>query len=69
MKFLDDTPAESVVPNASEVWTLTKEKRKESICAGIVDRHIPFQYHGSTTPNIDLVGFNVFACRPCSYSL
>lgn len=58
MGSLDDMPVESVIPNASEVWTLTKEKRKdllESICAGIVDKHIPFQYHGNITPNIDQV--------------
>ena len=58
MKSLDDTPAEHVVPNASEVWMQTTEKRKdilESICAGIVNRHIPFQYHGATTPSIDQV--------------
>lgn len=58
MKALDDTPAENVVPNVSEVWTLTKEKRQdllECICAGIVDRHIPFQFHGSTTPINDQV--------------
>jgi len=58
MKSLYDTPVESVVPNASQVWTLNKEQWKdllEFICAGIVNRHIPFQYHGSTAPNIDQV--------------
>lgn len=59
MKSLDDTPAESVIQNASEVWTLTKEKRKDLldfICAEIVNRHIPFQFHDNTAPNIDQVG-------------
>ena len=58
MKSLDDTPAEYAIPNASEVWMQTKEKRRdmlESICAGIVDKHISFQFHNSTTPNIDQV--------------
>lgn len=58
MKSLDDTPAEHVIPNASEVWMQTKEMRKdmlESICAGIIDRHIPFQFNSSTIPNIDQV--------------
>lgn len=58
MKSLDETPAEHVIPNASEVWMESKEKRKElleSICAGIVDKHIPFQFHGSTTPHVDQV--------------
>ena len=59
IKSLDDIPVEAAVPNASEVWTKTKEERKqllESICGRIVDKHISFQYHSSATPNTDQVG-------------
>ena len=45
MKSLD------VIPNASE----ERKDILESICAGIVDRHIPFQFNGSITPKLILI--------------
>lgn len=55
---LDEVPAEEVVSDAANLWTLTADQRKEkmdSICLGIVNKFIPCQFNSTFASHEDQV--------------
>ena len=58
MHSIDDTPSDSIVANASSVWTEPKDQRKHTlnlICGTIVDKYIPFSFNDEFKSSSDQV--------------
>ena len=58
MHSIDDIPSDSIVANASSVWTKPKDQCKHTlnlICGSIVDKYISFSFNDGFKSSSDQV--------------